>query len=138
MLIDHPLNSVTSAIIKCAIEVHRQLGPGLLEAVYLACLIFELRAVGLTVATQVNVPVHYKGLHFDCGYRLDLLIEGKVIVEVKSVREFAPVHPQQLLTYLKVTGNEVGLLINFNVPVLTEGIRRVMNTTEATGPREAR
>lgn len=100
---------------------------------------------GRRVTEIRNEPSTHKGQHFDCGYRLDLLIEGKVIVEVKSVREFAPVHPQQLLTYLKVTGNEVGLVINFNVPVLKDGVRRVMNSTalegsasSATGPREAR
>lgn len=131
MLTTHPLNHITSLIIKCAIEVHRNLGPGLLEAVYTTCLAFELRTAGLRVATDVIVPVRYKGLAFECGYRLDILIEDAVIVEVKSVRELAAVHPQQLLTYLKVTGREVGLLINFNAPVLKAGVRRVLNTRPA-------
>ena len=128
MLINHPLNDVTSTTIKCAIEVHRILGPGLLESVYITCLIYELRAAGLRVETQVAVPVKYKGVTFDCGYRLDLLVEGGVIVEVKSVLELAPVHPLQVLTYLKVTDREIGLLINFNVPLLKNGIKRIMNT----------
>src|SRR5688572_30538208 len=131
MLTNHPLNRITSLIIKCAIEVHRALGPGLLEAVYVTCLVFELRTAGLRVATDVVVPVRYKGLTFECGYRLDILVEDAVIVEVKSVRELAAVHPQQLLTYLKVTGRQVGLLINFNVPVLKAGVRRVLNTAAA-------
>ena len=128
MLTKHPLNDITSIIIKCAIEVHRVLGPGLLESVYIVCLVYELRAAGLRVETGVALPVKYKTLTFDCAYKLDLLVEGQVIVELKSVREIAPVHPQQLLTYLKVTGREIGLLINFNVPMLKDGIKRIMNT----------
>ena len=132
MLIDHPLNPVTSTIIKCAIEVHTVLGPGLLESIYTACLTYELRAAGLRVETQLTLPVKYKGLTFDCGYKLDLLVEDGVIVEVKSVAEIAPVHPQQLLTYMKVTGREIGMLINFNVPTLKQGVRRLMNTAKAS------
>ena len=128
MLTNHPLNPVTSTIIKCAIEVHRVLGPGLLESIYTTCLTYELRSEGLRVETQLRLPVKYKCLTFDCGYTLDLLVEDGVIVEVKSVAAIAPVHPQQLLTYMKVTGREIGLLINFNVPTLKQGIRRLINT----------
>jgi GxxExxY protein len=128
MLTNHPLNSLTSTIIKCAIEVHRVLGPGLLESIYTTCLTYELRAAGLRVETEVALPVKYKSMTFDCGYKIDLLVEDAVIVEVKSVAEIGPVHPQQLLTYMKTTGREMGLLINFNVPLLKDGIKRLMNT----------
>ena len=128
MLTNHPLNPLTSTIIRCAIEVHRVLGPGLLESVYATCLTYELRAADLRVETEVPVPVKYKKLTFDCGYKLDLLVEDSVIVEVKSVVEIAPVHPQQLLTYMKTTGREMGLLINFNVPMLKDGIKRLIHT----------
>ena len=128
MLTEHPLNDITSLIIRCAIEVHRYLGPGLLESIYIICLAYELREAGLRVDTQIDVPVRYKTLSFACGYRLDILVNESVIVEVKAVSELASVHSQQLLTYLKVTDREVGLLINFNVPMLKNGVRRVLNT----------
>jgi GxxExxY protein len=122
------INRVTSLIIQAAIEVHRRLGAGLLESVYLACLAFELRALGLSVETEKPLPVTYKGVRLDCALRLDAIVNGIVIVEVKSIERVAPVHEAQLLTYLKLTGKPAGLLINFNVPVLKQGLKRRLNT----------
>ncbi len=118
------LNSLTDQIIGAAIEVHRELGPGLLESAYEACLFHELAARGLVVQSQKELPIRYKNLIVECGFRIDLLIEEKVIVEVKTVDRIHPVHEAQLLTYLKLTGCKVGLLINFNVTLLKDGIRR--------------
>jgi GxxExxY protein len=121
------LNGITETIIGAAIEVHRSLGPGLLESAYEQCLAFELAGRGLEVASQKPLPVVYKNVRLDCGYRLDLLVEDKVIVEIKAVDGIAPIHQAQLLSYLKLSGCKVGLLINFNVSVLKNGIRRVVN-----------
>jgi GxxExxY protein len=120
---DLPENAITERIIKCAIEVHRQLGPGLLESVYGEALAIECELDGLHVARQVKIPVQYKGRVIG-EYRLDLLIENMVIVEVKSVERYDPVFEAQILTYLKVTGKKVGLLINFNSRLVKDGIRR--------------
>ena len=118
---------LTEAIIGAAIEVHRELGPGLLENAYAACLCRELQLRGLPFEHEKPMPVEYKGLHIDCGYRIDILVDGRVVVELKAVKKLVPVHEAQLLTYLKLSGVRVGLLINFNVPVLKEGIvRRVL------------
>ena len=117
---------LTSKIIAAAIEVHRALGPGLLESAYLACLVRELVLRGIPFAQEKPLPVEYKGVRLDCGYRLDLLVNGKVVVELKAVDALHPVHEAQLLTYLKLSGCRVGLLINFNVPVLKEGIKRMV------------
>lgn len=122
------VNEITSKIIKAAIEVHRTLGPGLFESVYLACLLHELRQAGLPYETQKPIPVLYKGVILDCGFRLDLIVGGLVVVEVKSIALIAPVHRAQLKTYLVLTGCPAGLLINFNVPVLKDGLTRVLNT----------
>ena len=122
------INDITSQVIKAAIEVHRCLGPGLFESVYLACLVQELRASGLSLETQRPVPVSYKDVKIDCSFRVDLVVDGKVIVEVKSLAQVAPVHRAQILTYLVLTGCPAGLLINFNVPVLKDGLTRVLNT----------
>jgi GxxExxY protein len=122
------INQITARIIKAAIEVHRTLGPGLFESVYLACVLHELRQAGLRYETQKPLPVLYKGVILDCGFRLDLIVEDKVIVEIKSVAVLAPVHRAQLKTYLVLTGCAAGLLINFNVPVLKDGLTRVLNT----------
>ena len=119
------INSITSRIIGTAIEVHRRLGPGLLESAYQACLVFELRERGLHVEVEKAVPLVYKDIRLDCGYRLDLVVDGKVIVDVKSVENLAPTHEAQVITYLRLTGCEVGLLLNFNVPVMKQGIRRL-------------
>jgi GxxExxY protein len=117
----------TAPIIAAAIEVHRFLGPGLLESAYEECLCHELHLQGLTFERQVDLPVPYKGLQLDCGYKMDLVVEHEVIVELKSIERIHPVHEAQLLTYLKLSGKRVGLLINFNVPLLTRGIvRRVL------------
>jgi GxxExxY protein len=118
---------LTERIIGAAIEVHKALGPGLLESVYEACLCHELRLRGLRFRRQIDIPAEYKGVKLDSAYRLDLLVEGKVVVEVKSVEALLPIHEAQLLTYLRLAGKRVGLLINFNAPVLKKGIiRRVL------------
>ncbi len=121
------LNRITGETIGAAIEVHRALGPGLLESAYEACLAFELAERGLKVERQRLLPVVYRDVQLDCGYRLDLLVEERVIVEIKAVDRLAPIHQAQLLSYLKLSGCKVGLLINFNVKVLKNGIRRVVN-----------
>jgi GxxExxY protein len=120
------INRLTEAIIGAAIEVHRALGPGLLESAYEECLSRELDLREIPFARQVSLPVEYKGVRLDCGYRLDLLVADAVVVEVKAVAGLEPIHSAQVLTYLKLGGWKVGLLINFNVPVLKSGIRRLM------------
>jgi GxxExxY protein len=124
------LNELTERIIGAAIEVHRHLGPGLLESVYEECFCYELSCAGLEFQRQVQLPVNYKGLKLDCGYRIDLLIEDAIIIEIKSNEGIAPVHCAQLLTYLKIAHKEVGLLINFNVPALKQGLKRIVNAYE--------
>ena len=117
----------TSPIIGAAIEVHRNLGPGLLESAYEECLCHELHLRGLDCKRQVLLPLLYKGLKLDCGYKIDLIVQDEVVLELKAVEKLLPVHEAQLLTYLKLTSKRVGLLINFNVPLLTQGIiRRVL------------
>ena len=117
-------NDITGKIIGAAIEVHKRLGPGLLESAYEKCLLHELHLRNLRVDHQKGLPVVYKEVRLDCGYRLDLLVEGRVIVELKSVEGLAPIHEAILLTYLRLSGHKVGLLINFNVTVLKDGVRR--------------
>jgi len=121
---DEKLNQITERIIGAAIEVHRRLGPGLLESTYEACLVHELKLRGLEVEKEKALPVAYKGTLLDCGYRVDLLVQHTVIVELKSVVEIIPIHEAQLLSYLRLSGCPVGLLINFNVPKLTQGLKR--------------
>ena len=121
------LDRITESIIGAAVEVHRALGAGLLESAYEACLAFELAHRGLVVKQQRMLPVVYREVKLDCGYRLDFLIEGKVIVEIKAVDHLAPIHQAQLLSYLKLSGCKVGLLINFNTKAVKDGIRRVVN-----------
>jgi GxxExxY protein len=121
------LNKLTEVIIGAAIEVHRNLGPGLLESAYEACLAFELKERGLTIERQVELPLCYKEVHLDCGYRIDLLVNRAVIVEAKAVNAIAPIHHAQLTSYLKLSECRVGLLINFNVVLLKDGIKRVVN-----------
>jgi GxxExxY protein len=118
------LNDVTAAIIGAAIEVHRALGPGLLEKAYEECLCRELSLRQILFEKQRKLPVEYKGVRLDCGYQLDLLVADAVVVEVKAVETLLPVHEAQLLTYMKLGGWKVGLLMNFNVPILKQGIRR--------------
>ena len=118
---------LTEEIIGAAVAIHRELGPGLLESAYHACMCRELSLREIPFRSQVELPVHYKGLLLDCGYRIDLVIRDRVIVELKSVERFCSVHEAQLLTYLRLSKLRVGLLINFNVPVLHRGIvRRVL------------
>ncbi len=121
------LNAITGKIIAAAIKVHRALGLGLLESAYEACTGFELVQDGLRVEQQKPLPLIYREVYLDCGYRLDLLVEGEVIVEIKSMDSLAPIHEAQLMSYLKLSGCRVGLLINFNVTVLKDGIRRIVN-----------
>jgi len=121
------LNEVTENIMGAAIEVHRALGPGLLESAYEACLAYELGKRGFKVERQWPLPVVYREVKLDCGYRIDLLVEESVIVELKAVEKLAPIHEAQLLSYLKLSGCRVGLLINFNVKVLKNGVRRIIN-----------
>ncbi len=118
------VNVLTGEIIGAAIEVHRHLGPGLLESAYVACLTRELRSRQIPYKRELPLPLVYKGLRLDCGYRLDLLVQDAVVVEVKAVEALTPIHHAQLLTYLKLGGWKVGLLMNFNVEILKTGIHR--------------
>jgi GxxExxY protein len=117
---------LTHAIIGAAIEVHRVLGPGLLESVYERCLSRELELRGMVNERQVPLPVVYKGIHLEDGYRIDILVERKVVVEVKAIDAIAPVHEAQLLTYLRLSGLHVGLLLNFHVALMKDGIKRMV------------
>ena len=121
------INDITEKIIGAAIAVHRELGPGLLESAYEACLAYEIARQGFAVERQKELPVKYRNVKLDCGYRIDLLVERKVIIEIKAIDKLAPIHTAQLLSYLKLSGCRVGLLINFNVKVLKDGIRRLIN-----------
>ncbi len=121
------LNKLTEKIIGAAINVHRELGPGLLESTYEACLAYELGKSGLRVERQKNLPVVYCNVKLDCGYRIDLLVEDLVILELKAVDRLEPIHKAQLVSYLKLSGIKLGLLINFNVMILKDGIRRLIN-----------
>ncbi len=120
-------NEITGTIIDTALKIHRSLGPGLLENVYSSTLARGLQQQGLTVAREVAMPVDFDGLHFDVGFRADLLVEDQVIVEVKSVSDIPAVHRKQLLTYLRLSNKRLGLLINFNVVLLKDGITRLAN-----------
>jgi len=121
------LNALTGRIIGAAIEVHRHLGPGLLESAYETCLAYELERRGLAVERQKALPLVYKDIRMDHGYRLDLLVERDVILEIKVVEQIAPVHEAQILSYLRFSGCKIGLLINFNVKLLKDGIRRFID-----------
>src|SRR6266481_1360702 len=120
-------NQITRQVIGSAIEVHRALGPELLESAYKECLCYELAQQGLPFARQMPLPIRYKDVKLECGYRIDLLVDGLVIVELKAVVSPSPIHEAQLLTYLKLAGKRVGLLINFNVPTLKQGLKRIVN-----------
>ncbi len=123
------LNKITESIIGAAIQVHRALGPGLLESAYVACLAYELEKKGLVVEQQRPVPLVYEEVKLECGYRMDLLAERSVVVEVKSIEALAPIHEAQTLSYLRLSGCKLALLFNFNVTVLKDGIRRFINGT---------
>jgi len=121
------LNEVSGEIVDGAIRVHRELGPGLLESTYETCLAYELRERGLTVRTQVPVPIVYRGVRLEQGYRIDMLVEEAVIAEIKTVDGIHTVHEAQLLTHLKHSGHRLGLLLNFDVPLMRDGIKRIVN-----------
>ena len=120
-------NEVSGAIVDSAIQVHSALGPGLLESAYLTCLTFELRERGHDVRAQVALPVVYKGIELPLGYRVDLIVDEIVLVEIKTVASLLPVHEAQLLTYLKLSGRRLGLLLNFHVTLMRDGIKRMVN-----------
>ena len=121
------LNDLSEKIIGCAIKVHRALGPGLLESTYEVCLVHELKKAGLKAERQISLPVIYDGIQLDAGYQLDILAEDTIILELKSVENLLPIHEAQLLTYLKLANKKLGLLINFNVTLLKNGIKRKIN-----------
>jgi GxxExxY protein len=120
------INKLTEVIIGAAIEVHKELGPGLLESAYQACLLFELMQRGLKVEKEKELPVIYRGVRIDCGYRLDLLVEDLVILELKSVEKLDRIHEAQVMSYLRLSGKNIGLLINFNVLQLVKGLKRIV------------
>src|SRR5688572_15997600 len=120
-------NEISGIIIDTAISIHRRLGPGLLESVYRAILAYELQKRGLQVAVEVAIPIQWETIRLDVGFRADLIVADKVIVELKSVEKIAPVHKKQLLTYLRIADKQLGLLINFGEPILKDGISRVAN-----------
>jgi GxxExxY protein len=120
-------NAITSAVIEAAMTVHGELGPGLLESAYEACLAYELMCRKLTIQRQVPLPIEYRGVALDVAYRVDLLVEDQVVVEIKAVDRIAPIHVAQLLSYLKLGGRKLGLVLNFNTPHMRDGIRRVVN-----------
>ncbi|MBT3300717.1 MAG: GxxExxY protein [Candidatus Marinimicrobia bacterium] len=117
---------LTNKIIGAAIEVHKALGPGLLESAYEKCLMKEFELSNISFKSQIELPLEYKGIRVDAGYRIDLIVKEKVIIELKAVESLIPVHEAQLLTYMKLTGIRVGMLMNFNVPVLKDGIKRMV------------
>ncbi|HEX8396036.1 MAG TPA: GxxExxY protein [Pyrinomonadaceae bacterium] len=120
-------DEITSKVIGAGIEVHKVLGPGLSESAYEECLCYELSQIGLAFERQVDLPVIYKGVHLDCGYRMDLVVENSVIVEIKAVEQIIKIHEAQLLSYLKLYGKTVGLLLNFHSPILKNGLKRIVN-----------
>lgn len=124
---ENKFNKITEIIIGSAINVHRELGPGLLESAYETCLVYDLIKAGLKIEQQKPLPIIYRGIKLDCAYRIDLLVDDIVIVEVKSIDNILSIHKAQLLSYLKLSNNKLGLLINFNVDVLIDGIVRIVN-----------
>jgi GxxExxY protein len=127
MLENDRLDQILRRIIGAAIEVHRHLGPGLLESAYQSCLVYELKQLDLKVEEQKPLPVVYKQVKLDCGYRLDMVVEDEVIVEVKAIEKLLPLHEAQLLSYLRLAKKRVGLLMNFHVPVLKNGLKSIVN-----------
>jgi len=121
------LNDISGKIIEFSIKVHKELGPGMLESAYEACLLYELRQAGLKAESQLKLPIIYQGVKIEAGYRIDLLVEDSVIVELKTVERILPIHEAQLLSYLRLSKLKLGLLINFNVKLLRDGIRRIVN-----------
>ncbi len=131
------INELTEKVIGAAMEVHRALGPGLLESAYETCLARELAIQGIAFEQQVELPVVYRGVPLSCGYRLDFLVEGELILELKAVEELLPIHEAQVLTYLKLSDKRIGLLINFNVALLKQGLRRIVNQLSETSAPSA-
>ena len=121
------INQLSSKIIGAAIQVHKALGPGLLESAYEECICHELSSQGLSIERQKPLAINYKGIKLDCGYRLDIVVENTIILELKSCEKIEPIHKAQLLTYLKLSGLNLGLILNFNVPVMRDGIVRIVN-----------
>jgi GxxExxY protein len=121
------INEITGQVLDAAIKVHQTLGPGLLESAYEACLIYELRKRGLNVSAQVPLPIIYEEVRLEAGYRLDLVVQDAVVVEIKAVEAILPIHKAQLLSYLKLSGYKAGLLVNFNVELLKQGVTRLVN-----------
>ena len=120
-------NEIAKIIVDAAFKIHTRVGPGLLESAYQALLVYELKKRGLSVVTEQPIPIHYEDVHLEVGYRADLVVEDKVIVELKSVEQITPVHPKQLLTYLKLADKRLGLLINFGDALIKNGITRIVN-----------
>ena len=131
------LSELSHQIIKAALRVHTELSPGLLESAYQACLVYELRKSGLEVRSEVPLPVTYDRVSLDIGYRIDLLVENEIIIEIKAIEKVAPVHKAQLLSYLRLSKRKVGLLLNFNVTHLREGIHRVVKGPDLKLPSSA-
>jgi GxxExxY protein len=129
------LNKITEKIIGCGIEVHKKLGPGLLESVYQQCLAYELKLNNIAFETEVQIPVYYKGMFMDQGFRADFVVEQEIIVEIKAVEYVLPIHEAQVLTYLKLTGKKLGLILNYNVPLLKDGITRLISNEFKTDPK---
>ena len=121
------INQLSSKIIVAAIQVHKALGPGLLESAYEECISHELSSQGLSIERQKPLAINYKGIKLDCGYRLDIVVENTIILELKSCEKIEPIHKAQLLTYLKLSGLNLGLILNYNVPVMRDGIVRLVN-----------
>lgn len=121
------LNELSGEVVGAAIDAHSAIGPGLLESAYLACFVFELRSRGITVATEVPLPIYYEGVKLDVGYRIDLVVENEIIVEPKAIAKLLDVHTAQLLSHLRLSDRRLGLLINFNVPRLRDCLKRVVN-----------
>jgi len=119
-------DELSKRAIGCALEVHRTLGPGLLESAYQQCLAYELGRAGIPFVMELPVPVNYKGVKLDCGYKLDFVIDGQLVLELKSVEKLLPIHEAQVLTYMRLSGMSVGLLLNFNVVRLKDGIKRMV------------
>ena len=119
-------DALSNKVIGCALEVHRHLGPGLLESAYEQCLAHELSSAGISFERQRAIPIHYKGNQLDCGFRVDLLVDDTLIVELKSVQKLLPIHEAQLLTYMKLANVRIGLLMNFNVKMLKDGLKRMV------------
>ena len=121
------INALSGAIIGACIEIHKAVGPGLLESAYRECLCYELSVAGLRFEREKPLPIQYKTVKLDCGYRMDVVVENLIVVELKNVERLAPIHSAQLLTYLRLAKLPLGLLINFNVPILAQGVKRIAN-----------